>query len=208
MRNIVDRALCLAGLIALAPVLAVIAALVHREDRGPVLFRQVRVGRGGRPFQLLKFRSMRVSEDGPAITASGDRRITRIGKILRNYKLDELPQLWNVVGGDMNLVGPRPEVAKYVDSASATWRRVLSVRPGITDLATLVYRNEEELLGRSNDPELFYREIVLPQKLQLNIQYLEHSTFVTDCKLVLLTLRYSLRPQGFDAEAVKKTLVT
>jgi lipopolysaccharide/colanic/teichoic acid biosynthesis glycosyltransferase len=206
MRNALDRIVCLCGLLTLAPLLAVVAVLVRGEDGGPVLFRQVRIGRRGRPFELLKFRTMRTSNQGPEITAAGDGRITRIGRKLRGTKLDELPQLWNVVRGDMSLVGPRPEVSRYVVPDSAVWQRVLSVRPGITDLATLVFRNEEVLLGQAEDPERFYRETVLPEKLELNLTYLQRSTPFRDLRLILLTLRYSFFPHGFEPEAIKRQL--
>ncbi len=206
MRNALDRVVCLCGLLVLGPLLAVVAVLVRFEDGGPVLFRQVRIGRRGRPFELLKFRTMRTSNQGPEITAAGDRRITRIGRKLRDTKLDELPQLWNVVRGDMSLVGPRPEVSRYVVPESAIWQRVLSVRPGITDLATLVFRNEEVLLGQAEDPERFYRETVLPEKLELNLTYLQRATPLRDLRLILLTLRYSFFPHGFEPEAIKRQL--
>ena len=206
MRNLVDRVVCLAGLVALAPVLVVIAGLVRWGDGGPVLFRQVRVGRGGRSFVLLKFRSMRVDPGGPAITAAGDGRVTRLGRWLRAYKLDELPQLWNVVRGDMSLVGPRPEVRRYVDPGDPVWQRVLSVRPGITDLATLVYRNEEQLLAGSAEPERFYREEILPEKLRLNLRYFELSCWARDWRLLAMTVGYSLRPAGFTPETVLRRL--
>ncbi len=207
MRNALDRIVCLGGLVVLAPLLAVIAVLVRCGDGGPILFRQERIGRWGRPFELLKFRSMRTSNEGPAITAAGDSRITKIGHRLRKYKLDELPQLWNVVRGDMSLVGPRPEVSRYVNPVDTVWQRVLSVRPGITDLATLVYRNEEEVLGGADDSERLYRDVVLPEKLRLNISYLERSTPLRDLKLILLTIRYSMFPVSFEPEVVKKRLV-
>ncbi|MCA2963457.1 MAG: sugar transferase [Acidobacteriota bacterium] len=206
MRNLVDRVVCLAGLVALAPVLVVIAGLVRWGDGGPVLFRQVRVGRCGRSFVLLKFRSMRVDPGGPAITAAGDGRVTRLGRWLRAYKLDELPQLWNVVRGDMSLVGPRPEVRRYVDPGDPVWQRVLSVRPGITDLATLVYRNEEQLLAGSAEPERFYREEILPEKLRLNLRYFELSCWGRDWRLLAMTVGYSLRPAGFTPETVLRRL--
>jgi lipopolysaccharide/colanic/teichoic acid biosynthesis glycosyltransferase len=206
MRNVLDRMICLCGLLALAPLLAVIAVLVRCGDGGPVLFRQVRVGRGGRSFVLLKFRSMRVDNSGPAITAAGDGRVTKVGRWLRAYKLDELPQLWNVLRGEMSLVGPRPEVRRYVDERDPVWQRVLSVRPGITDLATLVYRNEEQLLGEAEEPERFYREQVLPEKLRLNLRYLELSSLARDWRLLVLTVGYSLWPKGFTPETVLRRL--
>ena len=156
------------------PAFLLIALLIRIEDGGPVFFRQTRVGRNGRFFQLLKFRSMRVNSPGTSITAATDTRITRVGRVLRHYKLDELPQLWNVLTRDMSLIGPRPEVPEYVDLNDSTWRDVLGFRPGITDLASLIYRDEEQVLARgSNDLDRYYREVILPEKLSLNLQYCE-----------------------------------
>ena len=177
-----------------APLMAAAAAAVWLEDGFPVFFRQTRVGRGNRPFRLLKFRSMRKDAAGSKLTAGGDRRITVAGRVLRKYKLDELPQLWNVIRGEMSIVGPRPEVPEYVDAASPQWRAVLRHRPGITDLATLMYRNEEEILAAACDPERYYRETLLPAKLALNLRYAASSSAWTDLKLILLTLRYSFIP--------------
>ncbi len=174
------------------------------EDGGPIFFRHVRVGRGGRKFALLKFRSMRKGAGGPAITAGGDARVTRVGRILRRYKLDELPQLWNVVRGDMALVGPRPEAPEYVDADNPAWRAALGVRPGITDLATLIYRNEEEILAGVPDPERYYREVLLPAKLELNLRYAAASTPASDLRLLALTLRYSFLPSGFDPARIER----
>jgi lipopolysaccharide/colanic/teichoic acid biosynthesis glycosyltransferase len=149
---------------------------------------------------------MRVDHSGPAITAAGGGRVTKVGRWLRAYKLDELPQLWNVLRGEMSLVGPRPEVRRYVDERDPVWQRVLSVRPGITDLATLVYRNEEQLLGEAEEPERFYREQVLPEKLRLNLRYLELSSLARDWRLLVLTVGYSLWPKGFTPETVLRRL--
>jgi lipopolysaccharide/colanic/teichoic acid biosynthesis glycosyltransferase len=208
MRRAFDFGTALMLLLAASPLLALVALAVRLQDGGPVLFRQERIGRHGRPFSLYKFRSMSTGGKGTAITAGGDRRITRVGRLLRRYKLDELPQLWNVVRGDMSLIGPRPEVPCFVDSADPVWQAVHSVRPGITDLATLVYRDEERILAGFPDPERGYRETVLPAKLALNLQYLERRSPARDLKLLALTIRYSFIPAGFDPERIKQVLLT
>lgn len=184
------------GLILLAPVMAVIAIVVRRESEGPALFQQERVGRWGRPFTLLKFRTMTVpkSQDGPLITSAGDSRVTQVGRILRSTKLDELPQLINVVRGDMSIVGPRPEVPKYVAMWPDEDRRViLSVRPGITDPATVRLRREEQILAEQPDPEKFYREELLPQKARNYREYVETRTNVIDLAIIARTLREVVR---------------
>jgi lipopolysaccharide/colanic/teichoic acid biosynthesis glycosyltransferase len=190
------------------PVLAVLALVVLCGDGPPVFFGQTRVGRKGKPFRIWKFRTMRAGSPGMAITAAGDPRVTRAGAVLRRCKLDELPQLFNVLKGDMSLVGPRPEVPEYVRLEAPIWQAVLQVRPGVTDLATLLYRDEEKLLGASEDPNTFYREIVLPAKLLLNLGYLHSRSFPRDLKLILLTIRYSLFPERFDQDLVKRSLGT
>lgn len=164
---------------ALSPLLLVIGLLV-RSDGGPALFRQVRMGKNGTPFKLYKFRSMVVDADkmGAQVTAGHDPRITNAGRFLRKTKLDELPQLFNVISGDMSLVGPRPEVPYYVDRWPEKDRgKILSVKPGITDYATLFYNNEQEILSQSVDPEKTYLEEVMPHKLALYRQYIEDRTF-------------------------------
>jgi lipopolysaccharide/colanic/teichoic acid biosynthesis glycosyltransferase len=192
------------GLVVLAPVLAAIAAAVWMESGGPVLFRQRRVGRQARAFELLKFRSMSTGMTGTAVTAGNDRRVTRVGRFLRRYKLDELPQLWNVVRGDMSLIGPRPEVPVFIDPDDANWRTILEVRPGISDLATLIYRNEEEVLAGAADPERYYREVVLPEKMALSIHHIRTRSLRSDLKLLALTLRYSFAPAGFDPVRIRQ----
>jgi lipopolysaccharide/colanic/teichoic acid biosynthesis glycosyltransferase len=193
------------GLLVSAPFFAVATLAILLEDGLPVLYRQSRVGRAGVCFVLFKLRTMYCGREGPVITAAGDSRVTRIGKLLRQYKLDELPQLWNVLRGEMSLVGPRPEVPQYVDLDAAEWQATLQWRPGITDLATLVYRNEEELLGRSSTPEKYYKERILPDKLALNLDYLRARSFGRDLKLVALSVRHSCWPSSFDARTVKRT---
>jgi lipopolysaccharide/colanic/teichoic acid biosynthesis glycosyltransferase len=203
----IERIIALTALLTVSPVLFGIVIAVVWEDRGPVLFRQWRVGRRGRRFEILKFRTMRPSAGGPAVTASNDSRITRIGRILRRFKLDEIPQLWNVVRGDMRLIGPRPEVPQYVDETDPAWRTVLSVKPGITDLATLMFRDEETILAQSPEPERHYRTVVLPEKLALNCEYLATKSLWTDLRLLLLTLRYSLQPQTVDGPRVRRMVL-
>jgi lipopolysaccharide/colanic/teichoic acid biosynthesis glycosyltransferase len=149
---------------------------------------------------------MRKDIAGSAVTAAGDARITRVGGVLRRFKLDELPQLFNVLKGDMSLVGPRPEVPEYVQLEAPVWQAVLQVRPGVTDLASLLYRDEEKLLGTSHDPTGFYRQTVLPAKLVLNLGYLRSRSFWRDLRLIALTIRYSLFPRGFDPDLVARTL--
>lgn len=188
-----------AGLILLSPLLLLTAIGIVLDDGRPVFFRHQRVGRGGRLFRLLKFRSMRSCVPGCSITASGDPRLTRFGRLLRKYKIDELPQLWNVARGEMSLVGPRPEIPRFVNVNDPVWRAVLQVNPGITDLASLMYRNEEEILGRSSHPEDHYARVILPAKLALNLQYMQARSFWRDMKLIMLTIRYSFVPSGFES---------
>lgn len=179
-----------AGLVALSPLLAAIAAAVKLDSRGPVLFRQERVGRHFRPFRLLKFRTMVPDAEarGGQLTVGEDERITRVGRLLRRTKLDELPQLWNVVRGEMSLVGPRPEVPKYVERFREEYEEVLSVRPGITDLASLEFREEGELLARAADPEEFYVREVLPRKLELAREHIRRASLGFDVAIILRTL--------------------
>ena len=180
------------GLLLLSPVLVAIAVWVRADSPGPALYRQVRVGRHGRTFRIHKFRTMRSApaDAGPAITVGADARITRAGAFLRRSKLDELPQLIDVLLGDMSLVGPRPEVPRYVATYPDDVRAaVLSVRPGITDVASLTYRDESALLARAADPEREYREVVLPAKLRLSTQYLQHATLGSDLRLIGRTLK-------------------
>jgi lipopolysaccharide/colanic/teichoic acid biosynthesis glycosyltransferase len=203
--RIVDCVLAGAGLIILSPVLCLISLIVWQGGL-PVFFRQTRVGRNGKPFTLLKFRSMHPGSNGQCITASTDQRVSSIGKILRRYKLDELPQLWNVLKGDMSILGPRPEVSVFVDPQDPRWINVLSVRPGITGVASLLMRNEEQILARVCDREEYYSSVLLPLKLWLETTYLRERSFWTDIKVLVLTLRYSFFPIGFDSDQVYRSL--
>lgn len=195
MKRTLDLALSLLGLIVLGPVFLAVALLIKFEDGGPVLYRGLRAGRHGRPFRMLKFRSMVVNADriGPPSTAADDRRITRVGRRLRTYKLDELPQLLNVITGDMSLVGPRPEVLQEVELYNDEEKLLLTVRPGITDDASLRFHNEGELLRGSADPHRTYREKIRPEKMRLGIEYVRRRSLWGD--LVIL-LRTALTPFG------------
>ncbi|WP_374491697.1 sugar transferase [Brachymonas sp.] len=183
------------GLLLLSPLLLALAAWIRLDSPGPVFFRQERIGLRGRPFRIYKFRSMRVDHSGPQITVGADDRITRSGHIIRAYKLDELPQLLNVFLGDMSLVGPRPEVPRYVAFYPADVRaEVLSVRPGITDLASVQYRSESTLLAQSADPERTYVDTILPAKLALCRQYVRERSLGLDLKIIGMTLGILLKP--------------
>jgi lipopolysaccharide/colanic/teichoic acid biosynthesis glycosyltransferase len=185
-------------------VLAAVALLILLRDGRPVLFSQLRMGRHGFQFRIWKFRTMRAGAVGSAVTAAGDSRVTITGARLRRYKLDELPQLFNVLRGDMTLIGPRPEVPEYVDGGSRMWQAVLQVKPGITDVATLIYRNEEALLGAARDPDTFYRETLLPAKLCLSLAYLSTRSMWRDLRLVWLTIYCSLSPGRFDPCRIRR----
>jgi len=178
------------GVAVLSPVLALLALLVKLFDGGPVLFRQQRVGQGGRLFWICKFRTMIVAAErhGPGVTRDGDARITRLGRWLRKTKLDELPQLWNVLVGDMSFVGPRPELPRYVAHYTAAQREILRFKPGITDPATLAFRNEEELLAAAADVEAYYLEHCVPRKIELNRRYQADANLWRDTQIILRTL--------------------
>lgn len=178
------------GLLILWPVFLAVAFLCKLEDRGPVFFRQERIGWKGKSFRIWKFRTMVIDAEhqGPSLTVGKDPRITRIGHWLRHSKLDELPQLINVLLGEMSLVGPRPEVPFYVRKYSEEQRRVLDLRPGITDLASLKYRRESELLKVSEDPERTYIEEIMPEKIQINLRYAAQASLIQDFKVILMTL--------------------
>lgn len=183
-----DLLLAAAGLLVLGPLLAAVAVTVKVTSQGPIFFRQERVGQMGRPFRIVKFRTMTAGAAGPAVTRRGDPRITPLGVLLRRTKIDELPQLYNVLVGHMSLVGPRPEVRKYVERFPAEYSRILTVRPGITDFAALEYRDEESLLAASSSPEATYLETVLPAKLALYRRYLDERSLRTDLALIVRTL--------------------
>jgi len=176
-------------LLVLSPLLAAVALAVRCSGPGPILFRQGRVGLRGKPFDILKFRTMRTSPDaGPLITSAGDPRVTRVGRVLRRWKLDELPQLVNVLRGEMSFVGPRPEVPRYVDMFAEAYQELLAVRPGITDLASLTFRDEETLLARSANAEELYVHEILPRKLALSRAYVRQRSLGLDVRLIARTV--------------------
>ena len=191
MKRIFDIVASGIGLILLSPLFVILAIWIKCDSIGPVFYKQVRVGRNNMDFQLFKFRSMRVCSDKKGLITVGghDPRITRSGYYIRKYKLDEFPQLINVFKGDMSLVGPRPEVRKYVDMYTEEQMHVLDVRPGITDLASIRYRNENELLERVNDPDKYYVEVIMPDKLRINLEYVARHSFTFDIRLIFQTFR-------------------
>jgi lipopolysaccharide/colanic/teichoic acid biosynthesis glycosyltransferase len=201
-RRCFDIGGALVALILLAPLWGIAILLILYDDGRPIFFRQSRMGQNGEPFLILKFRTMRRESVGRALTVSGDSRVTRAGAWLRKYKIDELPQLINVVRGEMSLIGPRPEVPEYVETQNELRRVVMQMRPGITDLASLMFRNEEEMLATVADPEAHYRSSILPAKLLWNIRYQESRSLVRDFKLLWLTGWYSFFPAKFDSERI------
>ena len=179
------------GLIVLSPVFAAICLKIKAGSKGGCFYIQERIGKDGKPFGLYKFRTMRIGADSEGLLTVGehDARITHVGYFLRKTKMDELPQLWNVLKGDMSLVGPRPEVRKYVDLYTDEQRKVLVMRPGITDYASIEYVNENELLSKAEDPDRTYIEEVMPDKIKLNMRYLEHYTVGEYFKIIFLTFK-------------------
>ncbi|HEV2991188.1 MAG TPA: sugar transferase [Candidatus Angelobacter sp.] len=197
-KRLLDVICAITGLILLAPLLLVAALAVKCTSKGPAFFGQERIGKDGIPFKIWKFRSMVSNADkiGPLITASGDSRITPIGRLLRQSKIDELPQFWNVLTGDMSFVGPRPELPFYVRDYTPEQRQVLAVRPGITDPAALEYRHEEAILAKATDRERFYRDVLLPHKLSMNLEYIRKLSFRYDLALILRTAGAIFRRSG------------
>ena len=189
-KRAMDIAISAAALCVFWPVFLLIALAIVIDDPGPVFYRHVRVGRGGRPFRIFKFRTMVVDADkkGLSITVGRDSRITRVGAFLRKTKLDELAQLLNVLCGQMSFVGPRPEVPRYVELYTPYQRQVLLVRPGITDYASIAYRNENDLLAGADDPERMYIETIMPDKIELNMKYLREISPLADLRLILKTV--------------------
>lgn len=189
MKRLFDFSAALFGLLLLWPLLLAIAVVTKiKMPDGPVLFRQKRVGQHGRLFTLVKFRTMSMHHHGSSISIAGESRITPLGAFLRRYKLDELPELWNVLTGKMSFVGPRPDVPGYADKLQGEERRILELKPGITGPATLKYRNEEELLAAQPDPQRYNDEVIYPDKVRLNLDYLRNRTFRGDLKIILQTL--------------------
>ena len=194
LKRIFDIISSLFGLILLSPFMIIIAILIKLDSKGPIFFKQVRVTKNGREFKIFKYRTMRVGSDKYSqITVGKDSRITKVGDFLRKYKLDEIPQLINVLIGDMSLVGPRPEVPKYVALYTEKQREILKVRAGITDYASIEFSNENDILANETDPEKAYIEKIMPRKIELNKKYLSEISVMTDIKIILLTIKKILK---------------
>ena len=189
LKWIFDRFMALIGLLVLWPVLLIVAILIKiKMPGGPVIFKQKRVGQNGKLFTMYKFRSMTVGHGGSSVSVAGESRITPLGAKLRHYKLDELPELWNVLIGDMSFVGPRPDVPGYADQLVGKDRDVLKLKPGITGPASLKYRDEEDLLASQADPQKYNDEVIFPDKVRINLYYLNHYSFIDDIKMIFCTL--------------------
>jgi lipopolysaccharide/colanic/teichoic acid biosynthesis glycosyltransferase len=190
MKRLFDIGASVFGLIVFSPFFLLFSLFIMKEDKGPIFYRGVRAGKGGKPFRIYKFRTMVVDAEklGASSTSEDDTRITRIGKFLRKYKLDELPQLINVLVGGMSLVGPRPQVQWAVELYSEEEKRLLSVRPGITDYASIKFRNEAEILKGADDPDKTYLEKIAPEKLRLGLEYVNHNNLWIDLKIIFATM--------------------
>jgi lipopolysaccharide/colanic/teichoic acid biosynthesis glycosyltransferase len=188
IKRLFDISASFFGLIFFSPVFLLIALLIKVKMPGPVFFIQHRVGRHGRLFRMVKFRTMKVAHHGGSISVKGESRITPLGSTLRKYKLDELPELWNVLKGEMSFVGPRPDVPGYADKLQGEDRIMLHLRPGITGPASIKYSNEEELLAMQPDPVKYNDEVIFPDKVKINIAYMKHQSFWLDIKIILYTI--------------------
>jgi lipopolysaccharide/colanic/teichoic acid biosynthesis glycosyltransferase len=204
MKRLFDILFSFIGLLLLQPLFVVIAIMIKVDSTGPVFFRQGRVGKNFRRFMIYKFRTMVVDAEkkGLRITSGGDNRITRVGRILRKFKIDELPQLFNVLKGDMSLVGPRPEVIKYVEWYKADYEKILSVRPGITDISSMTFRNEESILQGVDDPERYYVHVLLPEKMRLAREYIRNVSLFYDVKLIFKTLYHVILQLKYSQKQV------
>lgn len=188
MKRIFDIVSSFTGLVILWPFFLFIALLIKLDSPGPVIFRQSRTGRYGRPFIIFKFRTMKPNHDGNTISVRGESRITKTGAFLRKYKIDELPELWNVLTGDMSFVGPRPDVPGYADRLKGEDRKILELRPGITGPASLKYRNEEELLANQSDPNHYNDHVIWPDKVRINLEYYNTRSMWLDLKIIFKTI--------------------
>lgn len=189
IKSVFDRVMAFVGLLFLWPVLLVVALMIKiKMPGGPVVFKQRRVGQYGKLFTMYKFRSMTVGHGGSSVSVAGESRITPLGAKLRKYKLDELPELWNVLIGDMSFVGPRPDVPGYADMLTGNDRRVLDLKPGITGPASLKYRNEEEILALQPDPQRYNDEVIFPDKVRINLEYLDNWSFALDIRIIIYTI--------------------
>lgn len=187
MKRIFDFIASLLGLIVLLPVYLIISIFIKIKMPGPVFFTQKRVGQHGKLFTMIKFRTMKVDHGGSSISVKGESRITKLGSFLRKYKLDELPELWNVLKGEMSFVGPRPDVPGYADKLEGESRKILLLKPGITGPASIKYSNEEEILSKQIDPIKYNNEVLYPDKVKINLDYLKNQSFLGDIKLIFKT---------------------
>src|SRR4030043_521908 len=209
MKRLFDFFFSSIGLLLLQPLFVVIAIMIKVDSPGPIFFRQERVGKNFRRFVIYKFRTMVVDaeEKGLRITSGGDRRGTRVGRMLRKFKIDELPQLLNVLKGDMSFVGPRPEVEEYVKLYERDYREILKRRPGITDASSIIFREEEAVLKNQVDPEEYYKKILLPEKIRLAKEYIGNSSFLYDLKLVLKTLHKIFYPPDVSRDGYRQKII-
>ena len=189
IKYIFDRVAALIGLLCIWWLLIIVAIIIKiKMPGGPAIFKQTRIGRYGKPFTMYKFRTMTVNHSGSSVSVAGESRITPLGAVLRKYKIDELPELWNVLKADMSFVGPRPDVPGYADALTGDDREVLLLRPGITGPASLKYRNEEEILAAVDNPQIYNDTIIFPDKVRINRYYLHNYSFVSDIKMILCTV--------------------
>jgi len=209
MKRLFDLLFSSIGLLLLQPLFIVTAIMIKVDSAGPIFFRQERIGRNFRRFMIYKFRTMVVDAEkkGLRITSGGDRRVTRVGRMLRKFKIDELPQLFNVLKGDMSLVGPRPEVEEYVTLYEEDYREILKRRPGITDVSSIIFREEEAVLKSQADPEGYYKKILLPEKIRLAKEYIENSSLLYDLKLVLNTLHKIFYPPDVSRDGYRQKII-
>jgi lipopolysaccharide/colanic/teichoic acid biosynthesis glycosyltransferase len=209
MKRLFDILLSSIGLLLLQPLFVVAAIMIKVDSAGPIFFKQERIGKNFRRFRIYKFRTMVVDaeEKGLRITSGGDCRVTRVGRMLRKFKIDELPQLLNVLKGDMSLVGPRPEVEEYVTLYEEDYREILKSRPGITDVSSIIFREEEAVLKNQVDPEGYYKRILLPEKIRLAKEYIGNSSFSYDLKLVLNTLHRILCPSEASRDGCRRKII-
>jgi lipopolysaccharide/colanic/teichoic acid biosynthesis glycosyltransferase len=209
MKRVFDLLFSSIGLLLLQPLFVVTAILIKVDSTGPVFFRQERIGKNFRRFMIYKFRTMVVNaeKNGLRITSGGDHRVTKVGRILRKFKIDELPQLFNVLKGDMSLVGPRPEVEEYVTLYEEDYREILKRRPGITDVSSIIFREEEAVLKNQVDPEGYYKKILLPEKIRLAKEYIQKSSFLYDLKLVLNTLHRIFYPPDGSRDGYRHKII-
>jgi lipopolysaccharide/colanic/teichoic acid biosynthesis glycosyltransferase len=196
LKRLFDIFFSLTGILVLLPLFIIISLFIVVDSKGPIVYKQKRVGKNGKDFYLLKFRSMKVNahKSGLLTIGENDNRITKVGYFIRKYKMDELPQLINVLFGDMSMVGPRPEVRKYVDLYNEEQKKVLSVKPGITDYASIKYSNENQILGDSDNPEQLYIHEIMPAKLLLNLKYIKEKKCITDFKIIAKTIVKIITP--------------